>query len=75
MTMISPETVDFPGSSNLAEATYDPDTDNLHVVFRSGGSGTYFNVPRSTFLGLQTAGSAGAFLARQIKGRYAYEPD
>lgn len=67
------ETVDFPGSSNLESATYDPDVENLNVTFRSGRTYQYFNVPAATYRGLTLAGSAGEFFNRQIKNRFAYE--
>lgn len=72
MTVVS-ETMRFPGSSNLSEATYDPDVENLTVTFVSGETYTYFNIPASVYRGLQNAGSAGQYFARQIRGRYNYE--
>ncbi len=74
MTMsVVAETTQFPGSSNLASATYDPEVENLVIEFQSGSSYTFFNVPPSIYRGLQTAGSAGEYFARQIKGRFSYE--
>lgn len=67
------ETVQFPGSSNLSSATYDPDVENLTVEFQSGDSYTYFNVPAAVYRGLTLAGSAGAYFHRQIRNRFAYE--
>lgn len=34
------ETTNFPGSSNLASATYDPEVENLVIEFQSGLSYT-----------------------------------
>jgi hypothetical protein len=68
------ETVEFPGSSNLMSATYDPDVENLEVQFNDGSAYTYFSVPASIYRGLSLAPSAGSYFHRQIKGRYAYEP-
>lgn len=67
------ETTDFPGSSNLSSASYDPEVENLTVTFNSGRAYTYFNVPASVYRNLQTARSAGEFFARHIRSRYAYE--
>ena len=71
--MNGPETVEFPSSSNLASATYDPDTETLHVDFVSGDGYDYFNVPRATYRGLAQAPSAGSYFHRNIRQRYAYE--
>ena len=67
------ETTDFPGSSNLASASYDPDVENLTITFRSGDTYVYFNVPSAAYRGLQNAGSAGEYFSRQIRNRYGYE--
>ncbi len=72
MSVVS-ETVEFPSSSNLASASYEPDSDNLTIEFRDGSSYTYMNVPPAAYRGLCNAGSAGEYFARQIKGRYNYE--
>jgi len=71
--MNGPETTEFPGSSNLSKATYDPDIENLTIEFNDGSSYTYMNVPRATYRGLTLAGSAGGYFHRHIKGRYSYE--
>ncbi len=68
-----PETTVTPGSSSIEEFTFDPDTDTLTVVFRDGSSYAYFNIPPAVHRALQRAGSHGSYLARMIKGRYAYE--
>lgn len=67
------ETTEFPGSSNLASATYDPDSETLTVEFRSGRSYDYFNVQPSTYRSLTLAGSAGEFFARHIRNRHSYQ--
>lgn len=71
--MNGPETTQFPGSSNLAEATYDPDVENLTVVFQGGETYIYFSVPPWKYRGLQAAPSAGRYLNQHIKGQHAYE--
>ena len=72
MTVVA-ETVEFPGSSNLASASYDPDVENLTVTFQSGDVYTYYNVPASVYRGLTLASSAGSYFYRSIRQRYAYE--
>lgn len=74
MTVVA-ETTQFPGSSNLASASYDPDVENLTIEFLSGERYTYFNVPPATYRGLQTAPSAGQYFYRQIRSRFAYEQE
>lgn len=69
--MNGPETFTFPGSSNLASATYDPDTENLDVAFQSGDVYTYFNVPMQVYRTLTLQG--GSFFYRSVRSRYAYE--
>ena len=68
------ETFIFRGSSNLAQASYDPETQELIIAFQSGDEYSYSNVPVETYRGLTHASSAGAYFHRQIKGRYADEP-
>lgn len=60
-------------SSNIASATYDTDTSQLTMIFKSGDEYQYSSVPHSVFLGLQNALSAGEYFARQIKNNYNYE--
>jgi len=71
MTMVQ-ETFVFRGSSNLQDATYDPDVENLTITFQSGDSYLYFNVPPSVYRALTQASSAGQYWNRQ-KGAYSYE--
>lgn len=72
MTFVA-ETFVTPSSSNIESVGYDPETETLHVVFRSGDEYDYFNVPPSVYRGFQSAGSAGQYLNRVVKGRYPYE--
>ncbi len=68
-----PETTITPGSSNIEEFTFDPDTDTLTVVFRDGDSYDYFNVPQSVHRNFQAAASAGQFFHRHIRQRFSYD--
>ncbi len=72
MTVVT-ETTNFPGSSDLVSATYDPEVEDLTIEFVSGDSYVYRNVPVSVYKGLQNAGSAGQYFYRQIRKRYSYE--
>lgn len=55
------------------EAQYDPDSRVLRVVFRSGGSYEYFNVPPQTWRALKTGRSFGQTLDRLVIGTYPFE--
>lgn len=66
------ETMRFPGSSMLTEASWDPGDQTLSLTFTDGKTFVYSSVPQSTYLGLQRAGSAGQYFHRQIKGRFDY---
>lgn len=72
MTVVA-ETFVFRGSSNLATASYDPETKELEIEFQDGSEYTYSNVGPETYRGLTLASSAGQYFHRHIKGRYAYE--
>lgn len=74
MTVVA-ETTQFPGSSNLASASYEPDTQKLVLQFQSGDVYRYLNVPASVYTGLQRAGSPGSYFYRHIRDRYAYQQD
>lgn len=65
-------TRDPVSSSNLAEVGYDPRTHTLEVLFRSGRTYQYFDVPERVFLTLKSAASPGACLNREVKGSYRY---
>jgi hypothetical protein len=67
------ETFVFRSSSNLADATYDPDEQTLTITFQSGDVYQYQNVPTETYRGLTHASSAGQYFHRQIKDRYSFE--
>ena len=67
------ETFEFPGSSNLAGGSYDPETRALTIEFQSGSSYRYQGVPPDVVSALKSAASAGSFFYRAIRNRYAYE--
>lgn len=71
--MNGPETMVTPSSSNIESITFDPDTDTLTVAFRSGDEYDYLNVPPQVYRAFASAGSAGQYFQRHIKGRFAYD--
>jgi len=58
-------------SSNIASVGYDDQTSTLEVEFHSGHVYQYFDVPKSIYDGLLSAGSVGQYF-NQIKGIYRY---
>lgn len=67
------ETFQFIGSSNLVQATYNRDSEDLTIQFQDGSSYLYRNVPAGTYRGLTLAGSAGAYFHRHIRSRFMSE--
>jgi hypothetical protein len=57
-------------STAIASAGYDPGTAVLELEFSSGDVYEYFAVPRSVFLGLLEAESAGRFFRERIREVY-----
>jgi lysyl-tRNA synthetase class 2 len=64
--------MDFPDSSVIRSADYDPDALTLDVTFASGRMYTYFNVPEWKFDGLITASSAGEYFNQHIRDQHAF---
>jgi hypothetical protein len=63
--------MDFPNSSVIRAADYDPDARTLDVTFTTGRRYTYFGVPNWEFDGLITASSAGEYFNTHIRDQYA----
>lgn len=57
-------------SSNVKAIGYDPESKTLRVEFLSGGTYDYAGVPQSEFNALESAGSVGGYLAKNIKGKF-----
>lgn len=57
-------------STSLRSATYDPDTQDLDITFKTGMTYTYEKVPQDVFEGLRDAPSAGQYFHANIKGVY-----
>ena len=58
-------------SSNIAGASYDDDTRELHVMFVSGAEYAYGGVPREVYEGLLAAGSPGKYFAANVCNLHA----
>ena len=63
-------TADFPGSTMLSGASYDPDSETLDLTFTGGRTYTYESVPQRVFEDLRDAPSPGSFYWSNIKDRY-----
>ena len=58
-------------SSNLAAYDYDPADRILTIMFQSGRSYRYKDVPQEIAEGLETAPSPGRYFNSEIKGIFA----
>lgn len=67
-----PPSID-PDRPRAREAKYNPDTRQLHVVFRNGGTYVYYDVPTTTWRALKRNRSFGQTLDRLVMNQYAYE--
>jgi hypothetical protein len=66
------ETQTFPGSSNVASATYDRDTQIMRVEFNNGSQYEAGSVPASMWDGLSRSPSPGSFYHRHLKGQFGW---
>lgn len=57
-------------SSMLSAASFDSETNELEVEFRSGKTYVHHNVPQEVADGLRAAGSPGRFYLQNIKGNF-----
>lgn len=55
-------------SSNIREVGYDPISETMRVVFRSGSVYDYFGVPQNTHDELMSSDSRGSYLSRRVIG-------
>ncbi len=63
--------MEFPNSSVIRSADYDPVARTLDVTFKGGGRYTYFNVPERIFDALVEASSAGEYFNSHIRDQYS----
>lgn len=59
-------------SSDLSEVGYDPTTMVLEIVFHSGGTYQYFDVPETVYQELLSSESIGRFFHAHVKNNYRY---
>ena len=64
------ERMEFPDSSVLASAVFDEATNRLTVVFKSGRSYDFFDIPTDVWTGLKKADSKGRYFTQNIKGKF-----
>ena len=60
-------------SEMLVAAGYDQKSRSLQVIFRTGGTYRYKNVPSHKFDELMSAESIGQYMHQHIIGHYEYE--
>ena len=60
-------------SSMILGVRYDETTHNLEVIFRTGETYRYKNVPPFEYEGLLSAKSQGQYMHKRILGRFDYE--
>ena len=59
-------------SSNVAEVGYDENSRILEVLFMSGGTYQYFDVPPQIYGELMQSSSIGGYLNANVKGNFRY---
>ncbi len=62
--------MDFPRSSVLESADYDPEACTPDITFRTGRRYTYVHVPEHVFDALIAAPSAGEYFNTHIRDHY-----
>lgn len=60
----------FRGSSAIASARYNPETEQLDVTFHSGRTYTHEGVPEDEVEAFFAADSAGRYYANNIKNNF-----
>lgn len=60
-------------STHVEEATWDDESEDLIITFDGGDQYMYRNVPKATWKAFMLAPSQGAFVHRQLKGRFFAE--
>ncbi len=65
------ETFTPVGSTTIASASYDTETNELRIEFQHGGAYSYDRVPRGVWDGLKTASSPGSYWHKN-KGAFAF---
>ncbi len=63
--------MDFPRSTVIKSADYDPEARTLDIIFRTGRRYAYFDVPDTVFDALITASSAGEYFNTYVRDQYS----
>jgi hypothetical protein len=71
---MAPRKLDLATSSNVRDAAYDPDTQQLDCSFWSGSSGYYAQVPAQVAQEFERASSPGRFVHTYLKGTFTWVP-
>ena len=59
-------------SSNIRGVGYDAESAVLEIEFLNGSVYQYFDIPLHVYEELMSTGSAGSYLAKNIKGHYRF---
>lgn len=59
-------------STVIRQFRYEPEHNQLIIVFQSGRRYAYFDVPPQIYAALRAAPSRGAFFNERIRDRYAF---
>ena len=59
-------------SSNLASVSYDPESREMTIAFKSGAVYHYADVDEGTYDGLLAAPSPGKFFASEIRDAFSF---
>lgn len=70
---LSPPKSIEPGRPRALEASYNPDTRQMRVIFRDGGTYVYYEVLPQTWRALKTNRSFGQTFDRLVKNVHSYE--
>lgn len=70
---LSPPNTIFPERPRAREAFWDPDSREMQVVFRNGGTYRYYGVTRKDWSALKRNHSFGQTLDRLVIGTYPYQ--
>lgn len=63
----------FTNSSQVDSIEYFADDKKMRVVFKTGATYDYFNVPKDVYERAEQAESIGKFINSEIKGKYEYK--
>jgi hypothetical protein len=69
---IGPHIADMP-STVIRSYHYHPDEQRLRITYVSGAVYDYLGVPAKVYAAMKAYQSKGAFLNREIKGRYPFQ--